>query len=345
MDTAINDLLKEINMDFSFIIPVYNVEKYLKKCLESILKCKLIKYEMILVIGKSDDLSNEICFEYEKKYDNIKVVEQNSKGLSNARNCGMKVAVGKYFVFIDSDDFVHSENFEDSLYKIKNLNKDIDVLISDYYWVNDDDEIVRNINQIEETENIILDYDYFKNFFNHRKSFWNVWRYVYRKDFLLNENFFFKEGFMAEDVEYTTKILIKAKNVAFYHKPFYCYRIRRQGSLMNDVSYKRIHDGVVLFDDSVKKIKESNFKYKKEFIKKVAFSYILDMATIYEVPKNEKIKVKKLFKDTKKILDNNFFFIGKIIYLSSKIGLFWFFAYMLHIMKLLKRKKEKSKGY
>jgi len=332
-------------MDFSFIIPVYNVEKYLEKCLKSILKCKLVEYEIILVIGKSDDLSDKICFDYKKRYDNITIVEQNSKGLSNARNCGMKIARGKYFVFIDSDDFVDSANFDSVLCKIKNFDEDIDILISDYYWVNDNDEVVRKISQIEETENPILDYNYFKRFFNHRKSFWNVWRYVYKRDFLLNENFFFKEGFMAEDVEYTTKVLIKAKKVAFYHKPFYCYRIRRQGSLMNDISFKRIHDGVVLFDDSVKKIKESNFEYKKEFIKKVAFSYILDMATIYEVSKNEKSELKKLFQDTIKILDNNFFIIGKIIYLLSKMGLLGGVAYTLHIVKLLKRKKEKLKGY
>jgi len=98
----------EENILLSIIIPVYNVEQYLKKCLDSILCCNLKDCELLLSMGKSSDRSELLCREYAQKYLFIQFFNQNGKGLSNARNCALDLAKGRYVLFLDSDDYVDS---------------------------------------------------------------------------------------------------------------------------------------------------------------------------------------------------------------------------------------------
>ena len=96
-------------MKFSIIIPVYNVEKYLKKCLTSIVQQNFNDYELILVDDGSTDMSGKICDEFEEKYNNIIVMHISNSGVSNARNKGLEIARGEYIWFVDSDDYVEPE--------------------------------------------------------------------------------------------------------------------------------------------------------------------------------------------------------------------------------------------
>lgn len=121
-------------MFLSIVVPVYNVETYLKRCLESILACKLTDYEVILVNDGSTDNSFNICLDFEKRYSEIKVINQKNGGLSNARNSGLKEAKGTYIAFIDSDDYIISENFSRVIEKLKNIRKkSIDIVVSDFF--------------------------------------------------------------------------------------------------------------------------------------------------------------------------------------------------------------------
>ena len=101
---------------FSIIVPVYNVESYLAKCLDSILCQSYKDYEIIAINDGSTDNSSKILKEYVDKYDNIIVINQENQGLSQARNNGVKEAKGEYIIFADSDDFIE----KDLLKKIKN---------------------------------------------------------------------------------------------------------------------------------------------------------------------------------------------------------------------------------
>lgn len=107
-------------MVYSFIIPVYNVEEYVNQCFNSVIKGIISECEIIAVINPNcNDRSNEICKTYENKYEFVKVITQNGNGLSNARNCGIKVATGDYIIFIDSDDYVDSEKLNEILLEVK----------------------------------------------------------------------------------------------------------------------------------------------------------------------------------------------------------------------------------
>ena len=112
---------------YSVIVPVYNTQKYLKKCVDSILAQSFCDFELILIDDGSTDLSGEMCDEYEKKYDRIHVFHQQNKGASSARNCGINNARGEYIVFVDSDDYVQA-TFLENLYS----KNDADLIVGGY---------------------------------------------------------------------------------------------------------------------------------------------------------------------------------------------------------------------
>ena len=104
----------------SIIVPVYNVEKYLSECLDSIINQSYKNIEIILINDGSTDSSLEICQKYQKNDKRIKLISQANKGLSISRNNGMKIATGKYIMFVDSDDIIHSRMIEVLYKEIKN---------------------------------------------------------------------------------------------------------------------------------------------------------------------------------------------------------------------------------
>ena len=118
-------------MFFSVIVPVYNVEKYLSECVDSILSQTFTNFELILVNDGSKDGSGAICDAYAQKDGRVKVIHKENGGQSSARNCGVEVATGKYAIFIDSDDFFVTNTFFAEL-KDK-LDDDTDVVVFRYY--------------------------------------------------------------------------------------------------------------------------------------------------------------------------------------------------------------------
>ncbi len=326
-------------MFLSIIVAVYNIETYLKTCLDSLIQSNGEDLELILVIGDSDDDSNVICEEYEEKYDNITVLKQEGKGLSDARNCGMNIANGEFVMFVDGDDYILSDKFIDTLNKLRLFKEEsIDVLVSDYYMVNENDKLISEICQIEESKEPINDYNYIESFMKQYKCFWNVWRYIYKKEFLDKNEIIFKENYLSEDIDYTTKVFMNTKNIIYYHNPYYCYRVGRKNSLMDIVNIKRVNDTIRIIENSVEDILKSDlFLYKELMIKKFLFEYILNIATIYEVPEKDRYKAKEIFKDTRYMLNANFYAFAKVLYILTGIIGMMPIAYILLCVKKIKR--------
>lgn len=300
-------------MLISFILPVFNVEKYLKECIDSLIKADIKNSEIILVIGKSTDKSNEICYEYEEKYENIKVIVRNSTGLSNGRNCGFNVCKGKYVAFIDSDDYVNSENLVKTI-NLLEKNSEIDVLVTDYikdYGENSK----KSTNQIK-SKSTFHDYTYTKQFLKSKGFYFSVWRNIYKKEFLEKENFTFMEGYICEDVPYTTKIFAKTEKIYYSSLEYYNYRINRDGSLMNTFSIKRILDSIEVFYIGIENLENSTLVGKEYFIDKILLSYFYTMPEIYAGGKfNDECY--KAFSDSIFILKKSRKF--KIIYMIIKV--------------------------
>ncbi len=212
----------------SVIVPIYNVEDYLKQCINSLLKQTYTNLEILLIDDGSMDSSSEICDEYSVKDKRIKVFHQKNKGLSGARNTGIENMRGRYVTFVDSDDYV-SEDYIKELYRIlQETEADISCVSGNKFF---GEKIFSNI---EEKNGEKL------KTYNRKEAFKQM---LYRKDvnsyawgkLFKNEMFNdvrFPEGLLFEDVRTIYKLYDKAEKIAICTKRLYYYR-QRQGSIVN----------------------------------------------------------------------------------------------------------------
>ena len=190
---------------FSIIIPVYNVEKYLDKCFNSVINQAFNNYEVIIICDKCTDNSEKIVDKYIKKYTNFKKIYKENTGLSVARNIGVESSNGEYILFLDSDDYLE----KDLLQKLDNeLKNPIDIIRFQAQNIIDDKLIKYNEKVFEITNgieafNFIINYHYIEN----------AWLYCYNSKFYKNNNFHFKENVIAEDFGLIPLIIAKAKSV------------------------------------------------------------------------------------------------------------------------------------
>lgn len=222
------------NVFFSLIVPVYNVEKYLGRCLKSILSQDYTDYEIICVNDGSTDRSLDILNEYASRYTNIKVVSQVNQGLGEARNTGLKYVTGDFVWFIDSDDWIE----EGALRSITNFiqkNKDCDVVIINAFRTNDKGEkILFNAlaEPLQGNENVNTE-AYIHSLLN-CDSLPSAWLKLFKKGVI--SQYSFSKGFY-EDVP-LVRVFHKADlNIGYLAKPFYNY-FYRDGSIMTKVDHR-----------------------------------------------------------------------------------------------------------
>lgn len=228
------DTSEERNVPFfSIIVPVYNVEKYLKDCLDSIQKQTFTNYEVICVNDGSTDNSKDIIQNYIDKDNRFTIINKLNGGLSSARNAGLERAKGKYICFIDSDDAIAPNALKilaDSAEK-----DDADIVVfgmkCDYFpvytaipsWLETKNP-VRNITFSSFSPEILFDEPGARTF---------VWRNVYKRDFLKTNNLFFNDAFrFGEDTIFQFCAFPNASNICFIKDRLYYYRCSRQNSLM-----------------------------------------------------------------------------------------------------------------
>lgn len=216
-------------MKLSIIVPVYGVEKYIQKCISSLLVPNLDDYEIIVIDDGSKDKSIEIL--KEKFSDNrIKIYSQSNAGLSAARNLGIKKAKGEYIWCFDSDDWAETSLLPDVMYR---LNK-IDLLYFTSYFRNYDDTGVETVDRLS-TE-VITGKELYSSKYFHPAQF-----YIIRRNLLLANNLLFTEGILHEDSLFTPIMLTFCKQVLPYSQTLYHYR-QRSGSITKTVSAKRLKD-------------------------------------------------------------------------------------------------------
>lgn len=223
----------DTNVLVSIIVPVYNVEQYLKRCLDSIYSIdSRINKEVILINDGSEDNSLIILEEYKYKYYNETIlVDQNNVGLAESRNRGLCLAKGKYISFIDSDDFIDSTRFVEVLYSI--VENELDFIIGNGYRYPDNKRL--NCNSYD--NKIFNGIDMMQEMFKNNDYSDVVWRCIYSKNFLKSNNIEFISGLLHEDMPFTFQCFLKAKKVQCIDKRFYFYCIR-SNSITNNISLK-----------------------------------------------------------------------------------------------------------
>lgn len=273
---------------YSFIVPVYNTEKFLKKCLDSLVNQTYKDFEIIVVNDGSTDKSSSIISKYQKKYKNIIVIDKENEGLSMARNRGVQKSSGKYIIFVDSDDYVSNKLLEEVDKKID----DSDIL---RFQIATEDEEYTKINEYhEEGFESMCGYDAFK-YLSSYHFVEPAWCYVIRKNYYIENKFSFKKDVYHEDFGLIPHVIYKARKVKSIDFIGYYY-IQRNGSIMNNNDYKK----------TVKKAFDMLEQYKtmRLFAKNINRKNNLDDYFLSYISNSVIVKARELKKDEKKVYIN-----------------------------------------
>ena len=276
----------------SVIVPIYNVEKYLEKCINSLLSQTLEDIQIILVNDGSKDNSGNIAKEYEKNNkDRVIYVEKENGGLSDARNYGLKYATGDFIAFLDSDDYIEKNDYEEMYNKA--IEENADYVECDFIW--------------EFPNKIRVDKQYpYKNK-KEMLSFVRVvaWNKLIKRQLIIDNNLEFPKGLRYEDVEFTYKLIPFINKFAYVDKPFIHY-VQREGSIAN-VQNERTAEIFTVLDNVIEFYKKNNIyeKYRDELEYNYA-RYLLCSSLKRMCKIKDKTIREKLLTESWKRLNSNF---------------------------------------
>ena len=222
-----------MSVSVSVIVPVYNVEKYLDKCLSSLVNQTLSELEIIVVNDGTKDNSQSIIDHYVKQYPNkvVSLIKENG-GLGDARNYGIPYAKGEYIGFVDSDDIVHLEMYEKMFNKAKLEDSDLVLCDLEYFYETSSEKMVKE--GLVQIENI----DVNKTVFLSPLFAWNK---LYRKSLFIESGLKYPIGLWYEDIPVTVPFFTLAKKISYVHETLIYYR-QRSTSIMGSVDNPKVKD-------------------------------------------------------------------------------------------------------
>ncbi len=255
-------------MLLSVIVPVYNVEKYVSRCLNSLLDQDLDKkeYEILVVNDGATDRSPEIVEGFVREHENIIMISQPNQGLSAARNTGIGKATGKYIYFVDSDDYIAVNTLGSLLHTLE--SKQLEVIGFSHTLVGPDEFLKNSRSQSHEnkTTNVVSAQEYLAS--KHYSN--NVWWYILNTNFLRKTNMLFEVGRFVEDAIFTANVMAAAKRMVYTDLDVYRY-VQRPGSIMHTKSKSHTHKLVQDYERVVFGLEELKNKLKAEGILQTGF--------------------------------------------------------------------------
>lgn len=281
----------------SVIVPVYKVEKYLNKCLESLVNQTLQDIEIIVVNDGSPDNCQSIIDNYKQKYPDkiISIVKENG-GQGSARNVGLEKSNGEYIGYVDSDDYIELDMYE-KLYN-KAITNDYDVVICDNFVVNE-----KNGKKYPEC-NYKNDHSILENAFLGKIAVWNK---IYKRKILVENKIKFKEKVWYEDFAFTFKVMACTNKIAYVDKPLYNYLLRK-GSTMNNNNIAKNTEIFDAFDDATNYLKEKKI-YQKYYdlleFNAIDHIYISTCVRVINAQVSKKLK-KKVMSEILSYMNKNF---------------------------------------
>lgn len=255
-------------MEFSIIVPIYKVEKYLRGCIDSVLVQNYMDYELILVDDGSPDSCGAICDEYAKEHTQVKVIHKANGGLSSARNAGLDIAAGKYVIFLDSDDFWDDsdalKHFHENL---SDTRADVLVFPAKRYY-EENNQYTYILSGEADREKIIdvnvnsaVRYMLERNIY--RAAAWNK---VIRRSLIEDHHMRFLEGYLSEDMDWCGDLLLYSNRFDFYEVPVYVYRQQRAGSITAGKTEKLVSDKLFMCNKGYKQAKQLKDTERQELL-------------------------------------------------------------------------------
>lgn len=309
----------------SIIVPVYNVEKYIKTCIESLINQSYKKLEIILVDDGSTDNSGKICDQYAEIDSRIIVIHQKNGGAANAKNAGLKVATGEYLTFADSDDYVELDAYESMVSLLLEHNADVvQCGFRQIYSHRSEQYTFSGQQQFNEVE-------YLERYTTH----WTcglLWDKLYRRE--LFENIYFEEGHVVDDEFFTYQGIMKAKKIVLDSMIVYNYRQRKSsvtGSEKNrlQIIYDKLDYLVKRRENVVKKYPQLQKRFDRHLV-----SMLLWLMDDPAINKGAIEEIKKILRFYKKS------FFSSDLSLRQRIYLNW--IRVCPAEQLLKRVKHKE---
>ena len=314
----------------SVIVPVYNTEKFLKKCIESIINQTLKEIEIILINDGSTDNSLEVLQFFKEKDERIIIVNKKNEGASEARNIGIELARGEYLSFLDSDDYVEENMLEEMYYNSKKNN--VDILISDYYRNEDEEKKYSASSYLGDDLKKLTSKKCCLEILLYRVTPM-LWNKLIKRQLFVNNNIKFpEEVFHQEDYITMIKLTYYAKKIMFLKEAFYHYVIHDNQGTKTSGKEKEFFDyynSYIILEKFFKDKRDGEIFLKKIYAEKIQLYYNY----LKRKYKNTKIE-EKLYKELKK---------EKVQILRSDCYLEWSFIkrikfrYRLFFMNLRKR--------
>ena len=277
----------------SVIVPIYKVEKYLDKCIESIINQTYKNLEIILVDDGSPDKSPKMCDEWSKKDKRIKAIHKENGGLSDARNAAIDIAKGEYITFIDSDDYVE-ENYVEFLYK-NLIDNNADISMGKQY--------VRYPNKVINTGSynkyVVNAHDCFDKLLYSEDFDVSAWAKLYKTE--LFKNVRFPKGRVFEDAATTYRLIDKSKIIVLHSKPIYNYIIREDSISNNSFSEKKM-DLITSTNEMCDYIINKYPDLEKGCNRRLMYAYLstlTQLARTKKINKNYKIELMNYIKNNR----------------------------------------------
>ncbi len=277
---------------FSVIVPVYNVEAYLEKCVSSILNQTFSNYEIILVDDGSTDKSGELCETLAlASSDKIKVIHQENKGLGGARNTGLENAIGEYVLFIDSDDYIKETTLQEVNAFID--EKQVDMVMFDYCTVDEQGNIIDTVS-VYDKPNCSFSLSEYPEMLFVTNCAWNK---VYKRSIFEETKVLFPNREWFEDLSTVIKLYPFVKKIGYLNQCFYYY-VQRSGSIMSNKNIDRNIEIISAIESLLSFYKENNLyeKYKEE-LEYLAVLHIYVLASVRVIKADYKSQLITDFKD------------------------------------------------
>ncbi len=272
---------------FSIIVPIYNVEKYLNQCIDSIINQSYKHLEIILVDDGSSDNSGAICDKYAASDKRIKVIHKANGGLSSARNSGLKEASGNYIIFIDSDDYYYRlDCIEKIAATISSKNADVVVIPPIHFddeksiYTYKDKKYLRSEvaeHNKEDALKYAFKYDFFKAC---------AWDKAVKSEIIFKNKMFFIDGLFSEDIDWCAMLVNYISSLDCLEEPMYAYR-QRNGSITKSLSCKHISDILYQIEKWAGSAKKSNDNIMLGYL---AHNYVMLLEVYSKVSASEKRK-------------------------------------------------------
>lgn len=224
------------NNKISIIVPVYKVEQYLERCVNSLINQTYKNIEIILVDDGSPDQCPKMCDYYASEDSRIKVIHKKNGGLSDARNTGLRIATGEYIMYVDSDDYIEKNSCEKL---VKAMIENVDLVVGAYNEIRNGRLIKKRHSNILQNK-VYNAKEYVIASIDRDEWYAPAWLNLYNKSFLINNDLFYKVGIYFEDMEMLPRLFLANPKIAYVDYPFYNYVIRENSIMTSNCSSEKI---------------------------------------------------------------------------------------------------------